>query len=86
MVKRACAIADTKQLGLDDLDLSTHLRKAAAVEPPPVSLEDWALSTVERRHIEMVLQHVQGNKSEAARVLGIARTTLDRKLASYGMD
>jgi len=37
------------------------------------------------RHIEMVLAHAKGNKSEAARILGIARTTLDRKLASYGM-
>jgi transcriptional regulator with GAF, ATPase, and Fis domain len=37
------------------------------------------LATVERRHIERVLERVDGNKSAAAEILGINRRTLQRK-------
>ena len=85
VIKRACAITDAKQLTVEDLDLSEPLRKTVQADPPE-SLDDWTLATIERRHIQRVLQHAQGNKSEAARILGIARTTLDRKLASYDLE
>ena len=39
------------------------------------------LDTVERAHIEGVLERVQGNRTRAARALGISRSTLKRKLA-----
>ncbi len=38
----------------------------------------------ERRHIERVLRECGGNQSEAARRLGIGRTTLWRKLSGHG--
>jgi DNA-binding NtrC family response regulator len=41
------------------------------------------LAELERRHIETVLEATRGNKSEAARRLGIARKTLERKLAEW---
>ena len=39
------------------------------------------LGLVEREHIRLVLQAVNGNQSEAARRLGIGRNTLARKLS-----
>ena len=39
------------------------------------------LDTVERAHIEGVLERVQGNRTRAAGALGISRSTLKRKLA-----
>ena len=39
------------------------------------------LADVEHDYIVSVLQHVNGNKSEAAKVLGITRQTLRKKLA-----
>ena len=42
-----------------------------------------SLANVERQHIESVLKSVDGNKAKASRVLGIQRTTLDRKLKAY---
>ena len=42
-----------------------------------------ALADVERRHILAVLDAVGGNKQDAARVLGIDRRTLYRKLDQY---
>jgi two-component system response regulator HydG len=44
-----------------------------------------SLASVERRHITNVLQACGGKSSEAARVLGIGRTTLWRKMKEYGL-
>jgi len=44
-----------------------------------------ALSHVEREHIARVLGHHQGNRSAAAKTLGIDRKTLWRKLRAYGL-
>ncbi len=47
--------------------------------------EDLRLATLERRHVLAVFRHLGGNKSRTARALGISRSTLDRKLSSYGV-
>jgi DNA-binding NtrC family response regulator len=47
---------------------------------------DLSLADVERRHIALVIAHQGGNRSRAARVLGISRATLYDKLARYGLD
>jgi two-component system response regulator AtoC len=49
-----------------------------------IDLSSQSLADVERRHILNVLQNANGNKTEAARVLGLARSTLVLKLQSYG--
>lgn len=46
--------------------------------------DDLRLRVAIRRHIESVLQLMGGNKRRAARALGLARSTLDRKLTSVG--
>ena len=45
--------------------------------------DDWDLDQVEKDHILRVLDAAGGNKTQAARLLGIARKTLDRKLHSW---
>jgi DNA-binding NtrC family response regulator len=45
--------------------------------------KDWTLEAVERAHILSVLKSADGNKSEAARRLGISRKTLERKLQRW---
>ncbi|MEO5511899.1 MAG: sigma-54 dependent transcriptional regulator [Longimicrobiales bacterium] len=47
---------------------------------------DLSLNEVERRHIARVLAHHAGNRTRAARSLGISRATLYEKLARYGLD
>ena len=47
---------------------------------------DLSLESVERRHIRYVLRGADGNKSEAARRLGISRKTLERKLRTWAAE
>ena len=44
------------------------------------------LGEIERRHILRVLSRTGGNKQAAARILGIDRTTLQRKLERYDLE
>jgi DNA-binding NtrC family response regulator len=55
---------------------------AGPVEVAPVPL-DSTLDQVEKAHILRVLESVGGNKSEAARRLGVSRKTLERKCAIW---
>jgi DNA-binding NtrC family response regulator len=55
--------------------------------PAPASAEEgdgmMTLGQAQQRHVERVLAHTRGNKSQAARILGISRPRLDRLLAAY---
>ncbi|HLY37739.1 MAG TPA: helix-turn-helix domain-containing protein [Candidatus Binatia bacterium] len=44
-----------------------------------------SLGDLERRYIARVLQEVRGNRRRAARILGITRWSLDRRLRKYGL-
>jgi two-component system response regulator AtoC len=45
-----------------------------------------SLAELESRHIFRVLAHTSGNKQAAARILGIDRTTLQRKIERYNLE
>jgi DNA-binding NtrC family response regulator len=76
-VERALVIARGPEL--KPADFSFQLQ--AAGSPNGRSLED-----VERAHVEHVWRQSAGNHSAAARVLGIDRTTLYKKLKRYGIE
>ncbi|WP_300161945.1 sigma-54 dependent transcriptional regulator [Solidesulfovibrio sp.] len=59
---------------------------AAAPEGGASGLAGRPLDDVEREVILATLDSCDGNKSEAARVLGITRATLHKKLKKYGED
>ena len=53
-----------------------------ATAPPSNPAEDWpTLAVLERRYIDLVLARTGGNKTRAAKVLGIDRRTLNRMFA-----
>ena len=74
-----------------------HAEKAGATAPPEDEKSTHALpagkqnagslniNTQERQLIERALQDCGGNRTEAAKRLGISRRTLHRKLKSYGL-
>ncbi len=45
-----------------------------------------AVTEFEKKFIKRVLERVNGNQSRAARVLGIHRNTLSRKVGAYKLD
>ena len=63
----------------------TDIRPAAAAPPAEMPLDDLQLSTLERRAIETALRRTQGNRREAAKLLGLSERTLYRKIDDYGL-
>ena len=84
-VELAVAIASGDEVTREDIRFS----RLEDGTPSPV-LEDVykpiSLREIERRHIEATLSYTRWVKRETARILGIERSTLDRKLKSYGLD
>jgi Nif-specific regulatory protein len=83
VVERAVALGTGPTLDVGDIWLSS-------LEPtgPPAggdSYEPVPLEEVERRHILRTLEHTDWNKSQAAAILNIERSTLDRKIKGYGL-
>lgn len=52
----------------------------------PDDLHRLVIEEVERPLFDCVMQHCDGNQTRAARVLGINRSTLRKKLRQYELD
>ena len=74
-------LIDRAELALSQLptpgDTGRHPREARPTYKPE------ALEDVEKRHILATIEASGGNKTKAASILGIERSTLDRKLARW---
>ncbi|MGC8718458.1 MAG: sigma-54 interaction domain-containing protein [Thermodesulforhabdaceae bacterium] len=88
-VERCVALASSTIIDLDDL--SENIRKSIAREtmdgssPTISSSMPSTLDSIEREAIMRAIDYARGNKSEAARILGISREGLRRKLIRYGI-
>lgn len=51
-----------------------------------VDLHRLVIEEVERPLFETVVRHADGNLSQAAKMLGLTRSTLRKRLKSYGID
>ncbi len=70
---------------LTEEDLSIIREVQGDVAPTSGVVTDLSLDEIERATILKTLETMQGNKSEAARKLGITRATLHKKLKRYGV-
>jgi len=81
-MERAVALAAAETIGQDDL--SESVRRQTVAEAPPGKAS--SVKDAERLLIENTLLAVKGNKSEGARLLGLSREGLRKKMARYGLD
>ncbi len=82
-IRRAVALAEEKKIQI--FDLPPYIANAQYETPETKSTkpQKLLLADIERDHILAVIDMVNGNKSEAAQILGIHRDTLLRKLKKY---
>ncbi len=86
-MERAVALARFEDICVDDLpEKIRDYRFSHVVLASNDPTELVPLEEVERRYILRVLEAVAGNKTAAARVLGLERKTLYRKLERYAED
>jgi DNA-binding NtrC family response regulator len=92
LIERAAALADADTLleredfilGLEELPGHALPSTAASAAAPGSVYEE--ISREEGERLRATLKTALGNKARAARMLGIARTTLNDRLRKYGVD
>ena len=85
VVERACMLADGNLLTEREIDASLgpsgrSSRRSPDAASTPATPTLSALQDIERGHIVDVLRRVNGNRMAAAKVLGISRRALYRRL------
>lgn len=75
VLERACVLASQEMIEAADLPFEIQQNQGNA--------SGLSLASVEKSHIQKVLQYTKGNKTKAAEWLGIGLTTLYRKLEEY---
>lgn len=96
VIERAIVLGNSKVLDLDDFSLSSIGHNLAVVRTSNATASEAAtanssskayqpltLDELEKAHILATLEFAGGNKSKAAQILGIERSTLDRKLKRF---
>jgi Fis family transcriptional regulator len=78
---------------VNENDMARHVRKSLKEyfkdldgETPCCGIYDMVIYCVEKPLLEMVLEHVGGNQTRAAEMLGINRNTLRKKMQQHGID
>ena len=80
VVERAIILSDREVVSLEDLP--PHLRSTTIQRKLPLS----SIEEMEKRLILDILKVTGGNQSKAAKILGVHRNTLHRKLKKYNID
>jgi transcriptional regulator with GAF, ATPase, and Fis domain len=85
VIERACALAKTGKLELEDIHLDSPRNKPSVSGdgflPEGMTLDQW-----EDDMIREALKRAGGNKSQAARLLGLSRNALRYRLSKIGID
>jgi DNA-binding NtrC family response regulator len=83
-MERAVTLTRFEQLTVEDLPERISRYESARLTIADVDSEHiLTLDELEKRYIERVLKAAQGNKTQAAKLLGVDRRTLYRKLERY---
>jgi Nif-specific regulatory protein len=87
VIERAVVLCRGEYIDQEDLLLSKLSTAGDTTEHRPTDLgfQPVPLEDMERQHILAALNHTGWNKSRTAVLLGIERSTLDRKIRRYGL-
>lgn len=83
VIERSVILTDAQALSEDSLPADFERQARPASDNKTLSAFD--LASAEKLHIQKVLNYTNGNKTETARLLNIALTTLYRKLSEYNI-
>lgn len=84
VIERAALVASGR-ITVEDLPSPVGRPRSAASVRPSGLVDAETFDALERRILEAALERSNGNKSEAARALGLARTTFLDKLRKHGL-
>lgn len=85
-VNRLAIFAPTGQITLADLEAEVRRASTSSIAQAGGATAPDRLLELEKEHILKILKQTRGNRSEAARRLGIERKTLYRKALRLGID
>jgi DNA-binding NtrC family response regulator len=85
VLERAVIMAPDSEVLLP-AHLPSEVLNVSPAETSDGAEAELSLEDIERKHITRVLEHHGGNRSRAARTLGISRATLYEKLNRYALD
>ncbi|MEX1099971.1 MAG: sigma 54-interacting transcriptional regulator, partial [Bacteriovoracaceae bacterium] len=83
VMERTYILAEDRYV--DEHHLPNLAQEAQEEEAPQESFSEMTLHELEKAHIIRSLEHLGGNKTRAAKTLGITVKTLYNKLHSYGL-
>jgi two-component system, NtrC family, response regulator len=87
IMERAVILADGPLLTMNNLPVELQQQVDSTVNSNGNhTLSAFSLASMEKLHIQRVLNHTKGNKTETARLLDIGLTTLYRKIEEYGLN
>jgi len=81
VIERSVILTGNTELEEDSLPL--ELQRLGTLDNREKTLSAFELASVEKVHIQKVLNYTNGNKTETAKLLNIALTTLYRKIDEY---
>ncbi|WP_288381131.1 sigma-54 dependent transcriptional regulator [uncultured Massilia sp.] len=84
-MERTLLLSGTSQLGQADFAAAGRLDDGAASSSQRLGVDGMTLEQVERRMIEAALDQHGGNITRVAKVLGLSRTALYRRLERHGL-
>jgi DNA-binding NtrC family response regulator len=82
-IERAVLLGKEARIGLQDFPPSLVARNDNVLPLADALAKSYTLRDLEKEYIMRVMETVGGNKTEAAKTLGVDRTTLYRKLEEY---
>lgn len=85
LIERLAIFCVSGEIGVADIERERNAQDQCAKQRTPATAALRTLEEMEREHIVRVLEEAKGNKSRAARALGIERKTLYEKARRMGI-